>query len=82
MIIVQFMPNAFCERFNQLLEENNIKRKTLCKLLNISPTTAYEWTNNLRVPTTTNFFKICKFFNVDPMWLYGEIDERKPYEIS
>ena len=78
MLEIQFMPKAFYTRFEQLMDENNIHGKTLCRALGVSGSTVSEWRNG-RVMTTVNFFTICQYFNVSPSWLYGITDKRSTY---
>lgn len=76
---VQMMPEKFYERFNGLLIEKNISAKKLAEVIGVSQKTVYEWIWNTRQMYTPSFMKICKFLDVDPLWLYGMSNKRKRY---
>lgn len=77
---IQYMPLAFMPRINQLLDESGLNAHQLSKKLGLSANTISEWLSDSRVMSTVSFFELCKFFDVNPMWLYGLTDERKCFE--
>lgn len=76
---ISMMPEAFYERFNEVLKEKKISAKELAKLVGVSKNTVYEWIWNTRQMYTPSFIKVCRILDVDPLWLYGESNVRGRY---
>jgi DNA-binding Xre family transcriptional regulator len=79
MTTYQSMLPQFVERFNELLEEKNISAKKLALDMGVSKNTAYEWIWNNRIMNTVNFMNLCKYLDVNPLWLYGISNERTSF---
>lgn len=77
---IQFMHPLFYERLNQLLKEKKLSAKRLSKEMGVSINTAYDWINDMRIMTTVNFFELCKFLDVSPLWLYGISNDRLSFQ--
>ena len=75
-----YMPDKFVGRLRQLLVENDISAKQLQRELNVSSSTVYEWLNDSRIMAVVNFFEVCEYFDVNPLWLYGLTDNRTGFK--
>lgn len=75
-----YMPDKFVGRLRQLLVENDISAKQLQRELNVSSSTVYEWLNDSRIMSVVNFFEVCEYFDVNPLWLYGLTDNRTGFK--
>lgn len=67
--------NKFQERLNELLEENNLSRLKLSKILNISATTINDYFNKGYYPRIDIAIKMAKYFNCSLNFLFGLSDE-------
>lgn len=74
-----YMPDNFVVRLRQVLNEKDITPKEAQRDLKVSNSTMYAWLNDERIMSVVNFFEICEYLNVNPMWLYGLTDERKGF---
>ena len=70
------MPECFIPRLQEAMQDKKIKPKKLCAILKLSHNTVYEWINGYRVMNAVNFFELCAFLEVNPMWMYGLSDEK------
>lgn len=66
---------AFAERLNQLLDSKGIpekykgREKALAELFNVSPKTASNWLNGLKLPQYWRQIKMAEIYNVRTDWL-------------
>lgn len=67
--------NIFQERLEELLEENNLSRLKLSKILNISSTTINGYFNNNYYPQIDIAIKMASYFNCSLNFLFGLSDD-------
>lgn len=70
----------FYERLCFELKKRNIKQNRFFADLNIARTTTINWKKGT-IPNTETFFKICKYLNVSPEYLYYGIDENEELKV-
>lgn len=68
--------NAFQERLQELLTENNLSRLQLSKILNISSTTINGYFNNNYYPQIDIAIKMANYFRCSLDYLFGISDEK------
>ncbi len=65
------MKNLFAERLNELLNENNISKRTLAKEIGVSAMSISDWSRGNVQPTAENIYLIAKYFNISSDYLLG-----------
>lgn len=68
------------ERFQKLLDENNVTPYQVSKCTGVNRTTLSNWKNNKYIPKLDKLKKIGDYFGVSAEWLHGDSDSRVPYE--
>ena len=76
----EYMPDVFISRLEDVLKDKGIKPKTFSREMGCSINTAYEWIYAARIPKVTNYFKICKYLDVNPLYLWGLTEEKGHYK--
>lgn len=65
------MDNKFSVRLFDLIVEQRITPTKFAFSMGISPNTVYNWLRGDCLPNLQMFFKICEFYGVEPVWLWG-----------
>ncbi len=72
---------VFQERLGQVLAENKIKPAVLAREIGVSKTTISKYLSEEdRQIKFETVLKIAQFLNIDPSWLGGLINERRPFK--
>lgn len=66
------------ERFDQLLQENDLTAYKVSKLTGVATATLSDWKLGKSTPKTNKLQTLANFFNVSLDWLTGESDNRTP----
>ena len=74
--------NNFQERLKELLEDNNLSRLQLAKILNISSTTINGYFNKNYYPNIEIAVAMSKYFNCSLNFLFGLTDDKKNFDKS
>ena len=69
----------FGKRLKELRETRELSQAELAKRLNVAKSTVSMWENNKREPEYEMLENICDLFNVDPNYLFGEINDNLYY---
>lgn len=70
------------DRFEKLLNNNNLKASDVAKSTGIPPSTFSDWKKGRSNPKLDKIKKIAEFLNVSYLWLLGESDNIQTYENS
>lgn len=74
--------SVFQERLLEIMTDKNIKAATIARETNISRSTISKYlTTDDKQHETSIVLRIAKFLNVAPEWLYGEIDDPRPFSL-
>lgn len=65
------------ERFEQLLQENDLTAYRVGKESGVSQSVLSAWKLGKQEISNRNLYKLAKFFDVSPAWLRGETNERQ-----
>lgn len=68
--------NKMYERFEQLLQENNLTAYKVSKLTGVATATLSDWKLGKSTPKTNKLQIIANFFDVSLSWLTGDSDNR------
>jgi len=73
--------SVFSERLNQLVEEKGIKPIDLARTIDTDRSTVSKYLNehDKKDHSTRIVLAMAKALDVNPEWLYGETDIRKPF---
>jgi len=70
----------FCDRLRQIMDEAGVKAADISRATKISTSAISKYlSDEKKQPSGPYVLKIAKYFNVTSEWLYGAIDERKPF---
>lgn len=75
-----YMPDKFVGRLRQLIADKGVSTKQAQRDLKVSSSTMYAWLNDERIMSVVNFFEVCEYFDVNPLWLYGLTDNRTGFK--
>lgn len=73
--------SIFQERLSQIMKEKNIKAAEIARATNISAATISKYLSDENKKAAFDYvLKIAAYLDIDPNWLGGLSDERKPFK--
>lgn len=65
-------------RLGQLRAERNLTQDQLAEIAGVSRVSYTRYENGTRTPKTAPLLKMAEFFDVDPAYIIGDAEERRP----